>query len=122
MERNLLMDGFHDAEIYGLNINKEKGRFELFIVNSNNNNIILYFENPVFWEFNFLSLQNSVYEITIFDKDEIPEFIIQEYKELIPFKNNDYYDNYKLVYISPSTGLEGVILFKSFNLLYKEFN
>ena len=116
MKENLLNGGFHDAEIYGFKINKDSDSLELWMTLPNKKNMILSFKNPIFWEFNFVGLQNSVYEISIFEKNKIPDFLLDEYPALIEFKNHDYYNDYKLAHINPSVGLEGVIWFETFQI------
>ena len=117
MRKNLLENGFHDSEIYGIKVNNELKKLELFIKLADESSIVLSLIDAQYYEFDCFSLQNSVYEILSFCKDEIPDFIFNDHPALVGFKNLDYYNDYKVAYINPSVGLTGVILFKDFEVL-----
>jgi len=106
------IEKYHDAEIRGIKINRDKDSLDLYVTLANKNNIVISFVKPVLCDFSFFRLQNVIYEISIYKNNTIPDFLLNEYSELADISNG-FYVNHKIAYINPSVGLEGIIVFEA---------
>ena len=72
------------------------------------NHNILEFKNVVFFEQKNFSMQNVIFDIHKYDSKGLPAFLLEQFPVLSFFQGkNEMYD---ILYISPSTGLEMVII------------
>ena len=72
------------------------------------NHNILEFKNVVFFEQKNFSMQNVIFDIHKYDSKGLPAFLLEQFPILSFFQGkNEMYD---ILYISPSAGLEMVIV------------
>ena len=102
------MNNFHDEEIFGIDYDNEQQK--LFLRTKNHN--ILEFKNVVFFEQKNFSMQNVIFDIHKYDSKGLPAFLLEQFPILSFFQGeNEMYD---ILYISPSAGLEMVIVMRDY--------
>lgn len=97
----------HDKEIIGLLYKKNDKSLILFSLDGND----LLFESVAFFHFNNISEQNIIFDIYTWEKDGIPNEIIETFPCISPFLESK--ETYNFHYINPSVGLEGIVITQS---------
>ena len=78
-----------------------------YLLRTKNHNI-LEFKNVVFFEQKNFSMQNVIFDIHQYDSKVLPAFLLEQFPILSFFQGKN--ETYDILYISPSTGLEMVIV------------
>lgn len=102
------MNNFHDEEIFGIDYDNEQHK--LFLRTKNHK--ILEFKNVVFFEQKNFSMQNVIFDIHEYDSKGLPAFLLEQFPVLGFFQGKS--EMYDILYISPSTGLEMVIVMENY--------
>jgi hypothetical protein len=102
---NLHVDNeYHDICIVGFHHDKYKKT--LILITDSTQEII--FNRIVQFELNFFSDENIIFEIKKFEKEKIPQTIIEDYPFLRNFIERE--DEYFFFVIDPSVGLSGIVV------------
>jgi hypothetical protein len=109
------MQNWHDAEIIGLQYEKETEALFVFILLANKEKYTLKFKDVVDWSFSPFESQNIIFDVHEYDDKNLPDEIKQEcqipeeYLKMLCEKS----ENTKtLFYIESSVGLNGYIIAK----------
>jgi hypothetical protein len=105
-----VINKYHDAEIVSLGHFNEN--LHLILRDSTE----LIFENVEYWEFSPFEFQNVIFELNIFNINDVPEYVINEYEWIGNYKSKL---DLLLAEIDSSNGLRGVIVYK--DLIKKKY-
>ena len=102
------MDSLHDAEIISLESDWRNNILKItFSLNASI--VVLTFNEAVHWEFTPFEVQNVVYEVSYYNVVAAPAAIKEDFDVLQDFMNGDYF----VAFINPSSGLGGIIIYKT---------